>query len=109
MTNSEKQNEALSRAVSGQSTRNYMLIITTLEKKGIAPEDIKLRENIFTYNAWKALGRQVRKGEHGVKITTFIQGKKKPKTADPNEKPEYFNKPWTTSVFHITQTDKLAS
>ena len=109
MTSQEKQTEALSRAVGGNSTRNYILIISALEHKGIKPEDIKLRENIFTYQAWRALGRQVRKGEHGVKITTFIKGERKTKADDPNAKKEYFSKPWTTSVFHISQTDKIAS
>jgi hypothetical protein len=27
---------------------------------------------VFTYHAWRALGRQVRRGEHGVKVVTFV-------------------------------------
>ena len=68
----ELQQEALSRAVSGQSVCNYREIFAGFMARGIPEEDIKPRENVFTYNAWRALGRQVRKGEHGVKCLTFI-------------------------------------
>ena len=40
--------------------------------KGIAEADIKPRENVFTFNAWKALGRSVKRGEHGVRVMTFV-------------------------------------
>jgi len=30
----------------------------------------------FTYRRWRAQGHQVAKGEHGVKLTTYIQGYK---------------------------------
>ena len=39
--------------------------------------DILPRENVFTYHAWRALGRQVRRGEHGVKVTTWIPTERK--------------------------------
>ena len=41
-------------------------------ERGWAPEDVKPRENVFTYKAWQALGRQVRKGEKGVKVCVYI-------------------------------------
>src|SRR5215813_10073449 len=66
------QQEALSRAVSGQTLSNWPAIIAGFTAKGIPEADIRPRENIFTYHAWRALGRQVRRGEHGVKVVTFV-------------------------------------
>jgi hypothetical protein len=60
--------EALSRATSGLSMSNYPTIYGGFMEKGIPESEIKPRENVFTYNAWRALGRQVRRGEHGVKV-----------------------------------------
>ena len=62
----EQQSEALSRATNGDSRLNYPAIINGFEAKGIT--DAEPRVNVFTYNAWKAKGRQVLKGEHGIKV-----------------------------------------
>src|ERR1700719_114657 len=67
-----KNGEALSRATSGMSVSNYPTIYGGFIQKGIPESEIKPRENVFTYNAWRALGRQVRRGEHGVRVLTFI-------------------------------------
>lgn len=98
--------ESLSRAVSGQSVANYSNIFEGFIAKGLAIEDIKPRENVFTFNAWKALGRQVRKGEHGVKAVTFIPvaGKKETETSD---KSTGYRMPRTVTVFHISQTEEV--
>src|SRR5579871_6800291 len=66
------QHEALSRAASGQSLANWPAIVAGFTAKGIGESDIRPRENVFTYHAWRALGRQVRRGEHGVKVVTFV-------------------------------------
>ena len=58
-----------SRAVHGQSLSNFPAIFQGFAAKGIPESEIKPRENVFTFNAWKALGRVVRRGEHGVKVT----------------------------------------
>ena len=103
-TNAAIQQEALSKAVSGQSFANYTAIFEGFMARGIPEADIKPRENVFTYNAWLALGRQVRKGEHGVKCITFVDLDKEDK--DTHEK-KHFRRPWTTTVFHISQTDEV--
>ena len=111
----EKAEEALSRAQNPYgSTRNYMAIILGFEAKGVPAAEIKPRENVFTFWAWKALGRRVRKGEHGVKVVTFIEckGKRKAKTPDDDQqqdkgKKRAYRRPWTTTVFHISQTDPM--
>jgi N-terminal domain of anti-restriction factor ArdC len=65
--------EGLERATTGQTLTNYPAIFEGFMAKGIAEGDIKPRENVFTFQAWKALGRSVKKGEHGVKVVTFIE------------------------------------
>ena len=114
MTNTEQQREALSRAQGGFSFSNYPIIIAGFVEKGIPAADIRPRENVFTYNAWLALGRQVRKGEHGIKVLTFITCQPKNKATDasatdPQQKKHGYRRPWSTTVFHVSQTDPIAS
>ena len=100
MNKSEIASEALSRALANLSTSNYGPIFDGFALMGI--EDIQPRVNVFTYHAWRAKGRQVRKGEHGVKIVTYIEVTKK---GESGEDSESFRRPKSTTVFHITQTD----
>jgi hypothetical protein len=105
MTRTEMQNEALANARVGHSVMNYAAIFEGFAAKGIA--DIKPRENVFTFHAWKALGRSVKKGAHGVRVVTFItcQGKPDVDAADPDAEPTTYRRPHTTTVFHISQTE----
>jgi hypothetical protein len=102
----EVRQEALTRAVSGQSFTNFHAIFQGFAAKGIPESEIKPRENVFTFNAWKALGRVVRRGEHGVKVTTFIECKGKETDSDTGER-KSFRRPWTTTVFHVSQTEAI--
>jgi len=95
----EETAEAVRRAKEGQSMANYAAIFDGFEAKGIPIEAITPRENVFTYNVWKAMGRQVRKGEKGVRVVTFVQYEKNGETK---------RSPKTTTVFHITQTDEVS-
>ena len=74
---------------------------------GIAEADIQPRENVLTFNAWKARGRSVKKGEHGVKVATFIicagEAVRDPSTGE--ERSTTYRRPHTTTVFHISQTE----
>jgi hypothetical protein len=97
MKTAEMQHQALTRAVTGQSLMNYTAIIEGFMAKGIPETEIKPRENVFGFNAWKALGRFVRKGEHGVRICTFVPKEQKDGTT--KTFPHY------TTVFHVKQTD----
>ena len=67
--------------------------------RGIPEDQIHPRVNVFTYDAWKAKGRQVRRGEKGVSIVSWITMSSK------NDKDKTFKRPRKTSVFHISQTD----
>jgi hypothetical protein len=103
---SQSQQESLTRAVSGQSFTNFPAIFQGFAAKGIPESEIKPRENVFTFDAWKALGRVVRRGEHGVKVVTFIDCRSKEIDADTGER-KTVRRPWTTTVFHISQTEAL--
>jgi hypothetical protein len=102
MKTQEQYQEALSRAASGITMSNYPAIFAGFAQMGIPESEIKPRENIFTYNAWKALGRHVKKGQHGVRVLTFIDISKEDK--ETGEK-ETHSRPWHTTVFHISQTE----
>ena len=112
----EIQQEALTRAASGQSLSNWPAILEGFTAKGIPESEIKPRENVFAYNSWRALGRQVRRGEHGVKVTTFVSVKAKEDAdggatndVDGTNKPKAggYRRPWTATVFHVSQTDPI--
>ena len=109
----QMQQEALSRAIQGQALTNWPAIIAGFIAKGIPEQDIRPRENVFTYNAWRALGRQVRRGEHGVKVTTYIpvRDKESPENADGADGADGprrgTSRPWTATVFHVSQTDPI--
>ncbi len=102
----EIQTTALKNAVTGQSLTNYKAIFEGFADMGIDPAEIVPRENVFTFNAWKALGRVVKKGQHGVKVFTFIECDKKQDEA--GEFPKIpVKKCKQTTVFHISQTELL--
>ena len=109
MTQTAIQHEALNRATAGQSVANYALIYEGFTAKGIAPDQIIPRETILTYHAWRALGRQVKKGEHGVKVCTFVpvMSKKTQENGD-NDGQRGYKMPRTVTVFHVSQTEVSA-
>src|SRR5215470_833902 len=90
--------ESLKRAISGQSFSNFPAILAGFAAKGIPESEIKPRENVFTFEAWKALGRVVRRGEHGVKVVTMIETRSKEIDQDTGE-PKIIRRPWTTTSF----------
>ncbi len=103
----QERAEALTRAVSGQTMSNYPAIFQGFAAKGIPESEIRPRENVFTFDAWRALGRTVRRGEHGVKVVTFIECSKKDETDTETGEKKSFRRPWSTTVFHVSQTEPL--
>lgn len=99
------QAEALHRAKDGISDANYPVIIRGFAARGIPESEILPRENVFTYHAWKALGRQVKRGEHGVKVLTVIEKPAKDEEGDGKEKKIRIQR--RAVVFHISQTREL--
>ena len=95
----EHQIEALQRARSGNSALNYQAILSGFMAKGIPSSEIIPRENVLTYNAWQAINRQVRKGEKGVKVVSWI------KTTD--KAGLEVMRPTSATVFHLSQTEVI--
>ena len=74
--------------------------------KGIPEAEILPRGNVFTFHAWKALGRSVRKGEHGVRVCTYITTDRKVTDEETGEvKHVTGRRPKSTTVFHVSQTE----
>jgi len=99
--------EALSRAQCSTSWSNYPAIFAGFQAMGIPPADVIPRENVLTYHAWRAKGRQVKRGEHGVKVCSWypIPDRKDPE--NPDEKPAKKVRPVTAVVFHVSQTKPI--
>lgn len=104
----EMRQESLSRAVQGQSAMNYQTIVEGFMARGIPAGEIIPRVNVFTYNAWLAAGRQVRKGEKGVRVVTFVPMSFKD-GAPQGEPKKMAMRPKNTTVFHVSQTDPIES
>lgn len=95
--------ESLDRAVNGQSMMNYEAIYDGFEEMGIDPDNIEPRDNVLTYNAWRAKGRQVKRGAHGVKITVFVPTLIKGENGAPDRHGKYVR---SVAVFHKSQTER---
>ena len=105
MTKDAIQYEALQRAVISQSIMNYETIIRGFLDMGIPAEEIIPRENVFTFWAWKAIGRRVKKGQHGVKAVTFVPVKGKDEPSEDGKRKAGYRMPRTVTVFHVSQTE----
>jgi len=107
MNITEKRQTALHNATTSQSLTNYPTIYAEFAQKGIPEDQIMPRVNVFTFNAWRALGRTVKRGEHGVKVVTWINTTKT-KENGKGETVEVTNRlPWSTTVFHVSQTKPI--
>jgi hypothetical protein len=105
MTKTAIEAEALDRARTGQTMTNYPAIFAGFIEKGIPEYEIKPRENVFTFRAWKALGRSVKKGQHGVRVVTFIEASARDTNEAGEETVRTYRKPHAVFVFHISQTE----
>jgi antirestriction protein ArdC len=101
----QQQGDALDRARNGDATTNYPAIMAGFLDKGIAQADIHPRINVLTYHAWRALGRQVRRGEKGVPVLSWVPMTKKSAVTRDNPEGSIGRRPKSVTVFHVTQTD----
>lgn len=92
--------EALGRATSRLASNNDGVVIAAFAERGI---DATPRVDVFTYAAWQALGRQVRRGEKSVTVTTWIP--LAAKEGDPKRTGGMI--PRRAYVFHVSQTDPI--
>lgn len=98
----EQVKNALAKIKAGQATiakaqsrafgMNDALVIHAFSERGLS---VTPRVDVFTFNAWLAKGRQVKKGEKGVKIVTFF------------EKPDGSKQSRSVTVFHLSQTNPV--
>ncbi|WP_221622432.1 DUF3560 domain-containing protein, partial [Burkholderia cenocepacia] len=101
-----QRQEALERVIESDSVANYDAIFDGFAAMGIARAEVLPRVNVFTFDAWIAQGRVVKRGQHGVKIRTVIEcTKTDPETGEITP----VRKARTTTVFHIIQTTQLGS
>ena len=92
------QAAALERAQDGKMCANDLFVVAAYAAKGI---DAHPRVDVFTYNAWRALHRHVRRGEHGIRITTYAHIETP--NLDGTTEEQVF--PVSAVVFHLSQTD----
>ena len=97
--------EALERIQDNPSDANYAAVVAGFAARGIPTQDIHPKENVFTYAAWPAKGRQVNKGESSVKITTWIPIKSKEVEGEEPKKAGRRLK--RCALFHISQTHPI--
>ena len=75
--------ESLNRARTQSCPENEAFVVHHFVARGIPADQITPRENVLTFNAWRALGRTVRKGERGCKLGVWVPIKGKDKIAPP--------------------------
>ena len=100
----QQDQEALSRVCGNASMSNFSQVMLEFSARGIPLDEILPKQNVFTYKAWRALNRQVRKGEKGVKITTWFCAAGK--ISEDGTQTEGRKICTTAVVFHISQTDQ---
>ena len=76
------------------SERNAMLVTSALDC------DCNPYDDVLTYARWQALGRQVAKGEKGIKLSTY----KTYEAEDENGTLVTRKRPWKSTVFCKHQT-----
>jgi antirestriction protein ArdC len=59
---------------------------------------------VLTFQAWRAVGRHVRRGEDGVRVTTWIDVAETRDDAG-NVARKAGRRPWSAVVFHVSQTE----
>ncbi len=107
-TAKETPAETLARIQNGFS-KNDALVVALFAARGIDPAEIEPRENVLTYRAWQAKGRQVRKGEKSVRISTYIPVPAKLDSVTGKVLEPASTRPWTAAVFHVSQTKAVQS
>ena len=107
-TTKETPADALARIQNGFS-KNDALVVALFAARGIDPKTIEPRENVLTYRAWQAKGRQVCKGEKSVRITTYIPIDEKRDPVTGKVTRPAGSRPRLTAVFHASQTKAVQS
>ncbi len=78
---------------------NIAIIMDECARRGYT--NVRPGENVLTFNAWKALGRKVKKGEKGIKIPVYFSRS----TADQADEDSSRTIRTNAHVFHESQTE----
>lgn len=103
---------ALNRAENGNSLANFGLIFEGFMAMDIPEDQIRPRENVFTWGAWKAKGRQPRRDERANYVTVNTW---RPVFGDVTQRDGSTKKgktgmvPTTARVYHESQTEPMAA
>ena len=79
--------EALARARTGISLANYPTIYRGFTEKGVPECEIRPRENVFTYRAWRELGRQSVAANTASRSSRSSNARRKTKRLERSRKP----------------------
>lgn len=93
-----RQVEAVERCKRSASIRNELAVVAGFLERGIPEAEILPRINVFTYGAWQAQGRQVKRGEKSLRLSVWV-----PIPGDPGQEPKLIAR--TAHVFHVSQTE----
>ena len=93
----ETPQEALERIQSGYS-KNDLVVIAAFAAQGL---DVEPRVDVLTYRAWIGKGRQVQKGEKGLRVTVWIPVVDKESGLPDGVRPK------PTALFHVNQTKPI--
>ena len=105
-TPTETDLEALDRARHCRGRENIATVYSAFMDRGIPEAEILPGENVLTFRAWRALGRCVCKGQHGVRLLTYVERDRKVER-DGKETTERVTFPKSTHVLHVSQTKPL--
>lgn len=109
----ERNENSLISASRTAPNSNDLPVIAEFGLRGIEAEDCHTfgwNQNVFTYNAWQAQDRQVRKGEKSVRCTVWIPVvvKGRPESNIERLRKDHTRSRMSTAcLFHITQTDQI--
>jgi len=93
-----------------QAGSNDLPVIMEFQSRGLNPADVITfgpAQNVRTYRAWRALGRQVRKGEKSVRCTVWAHREKKGAKPRADGTIPETSFPVIACVFHVSQTDAI--
>jgi len=94
------------RSFDGYSVANAIAVRQALSERGCSCEPY---EDVFTFNRWRAQGRIVRRGQHGIALRVYVTAMRGGEDADGViDEPRAYRIPKTSHVFCRCQTDELA-
>ena len=89
------------RTFAGVSTGNALLLAAEAQRRGCRCVPY---HDWYTYARWRAQGYHVRRGEHGVRLTTYVERETRD---EDGEIIGVYRRPWVAHVFCRCQVDRI--